>query len=513
MIGSNSQKEYGDYQTPAWFADKVCQYLADNLELNPSTIIEPTCGLGSFIQSCLTHFPQAEIKAIEINPEYISKAKTDINSPKVTFYTSDFFKFDFAKLRNRKSINKQTLIVGNPPWVTNSALSALGSNNTPEKSNIKKLKGLDAITGSANFDICEYMLLSLVNVFAHTNTTIAMLCKTSVARNVFQELKRKDIPLEFAKLLTFNGKDVFNIAADCGLLVIQLSVEDKHVDTCDVYELNSPDVVMHSFGFKQGNFFAKIDEQAPDFSGKSCLQWRQGVKHDCSKVMELKRTNGGLFNGLHEQIDIEPDYVYPLVKSSSVKQYIIDSSDKYVIVTQHKIGDDTKVIKRSAPKTWEYLTGHQEAFTKRKSVIYKKAPIFGMFGIGDYSFSKYKVGISGFYKNPRFALISADKPIMMDDTCYFLSFNGFEQAYVMMLLLNSDPVQQFIKSISFIDSKRPYTKKVLDRIDFRKCLQAISYAKLLQTEKELDLSAQLNETMYNDVSMNLSSTDNQMQLF
>jgi len=38
----------------------------------------------------------------------------------------------------------------NPPWVTNSQLSALNSNNLPAKSNFKQAKGIDAITGKQN---------------------------------------------------------------------------------------------------------------------------------------------------------------------------------------------------------------------------------------------------------------------------------------------------------------------------------------------------------------------------
>ena len=33
-----------------------------------------------------------------------------------------------------------------------------------------------------------------------------------------------------------------------------------------------------------------------DFNGISCFEWRQGVKHDCSKVMELTNTKNGYVN-------------------------------------------------------------------------------------------------------------------------------------------------------------------------------------------------------------------------
>lgn len=70
-----------------------------------------------------------------------------------------------------------------------------------------------------------------------------------------------------------------------------------------------------------------------------------------------------------------------------------------------------------------------------------------MFGVGDYSFSTYKVGISGFYKKPLFSLLynknELSHPIMLDDTSYFLSFDTYDEAYTCMLLLNSESVQNF----------------------------------------------------------------------
>mgnify|MGYP006991333775 CR=1 FL=1 len=36
------------------------------------------------------------------------------------------------------------LVIGNPPWVTNSALGALGGNNLPEKTNFQRLGGFAA---------------------------------------------------------------------------------------------------------------------------------------------------------------------------------------------------------------------------------------------------------------------------------------------------------------------------------------------------------------------------------
>ena len=65
----NGKREYGDYQTPVDFAEKVCNYLKEYRHIKPSAVIEPTCGLGSFLKSSLT-FDAEEYYGIEINQDY-----------------------------------------------------------------------------------------------------------------------------------------------------------------------------------------------------------------------------------------------------------------------------------------------------------------------------------------------------------------------------------------------------------------------------------------------------------
>lgn len=69
--------------------------------------------------------------------------------------------------------------------------------------------------------------------------------------------------------------------------------------------------------------------------------------------------------------------------------------------------------------------------------------------------------------------------------------------YVCMVLLNTHYVQDFLYSISFQDAKRPYTKKVLQRLDFKKVVESIPLYELEETEKNLKLKKYLNQNMYN----------------
>lgn len=495
MNGIKMKREFGDYQTPSEFTDIVCNYLKSYLKLNPDVIIEPTAGIGNFINSSLRIFKNIKLAyGIEINSDYCDICKENNSDNRVMIINDNFFTYDTKKLVK----SNELLIIGNPPWATNSDLDI----NLPPKLNFKGLQGTDAITGASNFDICEYIILKIIEEFKCTNATIAMLCKTSVARNILIEIKRSKAHTEYVKMIEFNANKVFGISVTACLLVIQLSPFEKSYSVCEVVDIEKPDVIKDIIKFKDGFLVSEMIE-VENFEGECELEWRQGVKHDCSKIMELKKiSNGTYINGNKEVIDLENKFIFPLMKSSFFKFPIIkDDFKKYVIVTQRKARQETKHIKYQAIKTWNYLCNNQDLFDKRKSSIYNGAPNFSMFGVGDYSYAPYKVGVSGFYKKALFCLVynknNIQHPVMGDDTSYFLAFNDKDEAYACMLLLNSKKVQDFLYSISFQDAKRPYTKKVLARISLTKCVNKISLEELIETEKELNLESVITDNMYN----------------
>ena len=492
----SGKREFGDYQTPQYFAIEIGKYLKEVRGINPSVIIEPTCGTGSFIKAA-TLFDAKTIAGIEINKEYCEICQNNNRDPRVVIKNADFFTIDMQKLiRDKENI----LVLGNPPWVTNSELSSLCSSNIPPKNNFKKLSGLEALTGSSNFDICEYIILSIATALQHASGTIAMLCKTTVARSVFKEMKRSGMSFSTFDILEFDANKVFGISAKACLLVVEFIKNADSPESFGVFSLDNPENEIDRIVYSAGSLYNQTKQRKYDFWGKSNFEWRQGVKHDCSKIMELSYDGESFTNGLGEFVEIEPDYVYPLIKSSMFKSAIITNSSKYVIVTQKKIKEDTTHIYDNAPRTWEYLQAHKKSFEKRKSSIYRNAPAFSVFGIGDYSYAQYKVGVSGFYKKPLFSLMCSEdnRPIMADDTSYFICLPSFDTAYTAMLILNSDLVQTFLCSIAFLDSKRPFTKKVLEKIDFHKVLNVIQPSDLRETEERLGLEHRVTEKMLDE---------------
>lgn len=505
--------EYGDYQTPDDFVKKVCKYLREEIEIKPRVIIEPTFGLGNFITGALEEFKELEkVYGVEINEDYYTftnqRVKENIKDSNIVveLYNENIFTFDFEKIKSNVETEEQLLIIGNPPWVTNSELTTIESMNLPVKENFKGLSGLDAITGKGNFDIAEYIILQLLNEFKdYKSCYVAMLCKNIVGRNIVRDLQRYNFNLSEIKMITFNALTTFGVNCEAGLLVMKIGGEKRLI--CDVYDFDNTKEKIRSFGWVDNNFISDIGNYTDSIDGKCQFEWRQGIKHDCSKVMELsiRQDDKTYINGYKQVIDVEDDYIYPLLKSSDIKQYIStqENTRKNLIVTQKRVGEETNSINNNSPKLWRYLEENSQYLDNRKSTIYKKAPRFAIFGVGDYSYRPYKVGISGFYKNPLFTLayndVEEEKSIMFDDTCYILGFEEYNDALITMLIMNSSIVQEFLKSIAFIDSKRPYTKEVLKRIDLVKATTKISYQELLETANRLGIPiSTLTQESYTD---------------
>jgi len=301
-----------------------------------------------------------------------------------------------------------------------------------------------------------------------TSNSVAMLCKTSVARKLLKFAQYKDLYFSDAKLHYIDSKNIFNVAVDACLFSFgALSRCTEY--SCRVFGTIDSNQVRNSFGYVNRKLVANIEsyKKTQYIEGQSQIQWRSGLKHDCSPVMELRISDGALKNGLQEEVQIEADYLFPLLKSSDLTKCPLPAGNKFVIVTQKKVGEDTLPLQASANKLWHYLSQHEGAFSARKSSIYRNKPPFSIFGVGPYSFSKWKVAISGLYKQSKFTVVgpSCDKPAMLDDTCYFLPFDTEDEAVRCQQYLNSKGVQEFLESIIFWDAKRPISAEILERID------------------------------------------------
>jgi hypothetical protein len=462
----STKKEFGDFQTPQRLAESVIG-LIDQLFGCPKIVIEPTAGLGAFLQASVDRWQdRASYEGYEINPEYCNQAQARLAGTGTKILQRDFFREDWAANLARFP-QSRLLVVGNPPWVTNSTLGQLGSSNLPLKSNFQGLRGFEARSGKSNFDIAEWILMRLIEVLP-TDGVLAMLCKTMTARRVLSHFWKSGAKSGETQLFRIDAKAHFGAAIDACLLVT--TGRPSAVKSATVYASMDLQSASSRIGFVDGNLVSDMDRyEAHQHLDGGCTTyaWRSGIKHDAADVMEFSCDGLRLINGFGEEVDIEDEYVFPLLKSSDVGNGRCKSR-KAVLVTQRHTGCDTAEIANRAPKTWAYLHRHASALDARRSSIYRNRPKFAVFGVGSYSFAPWKVACSGMYKTLSFLVVPpyGQRPVLLDDTCYSISFQLQQEAELIHSLLSSDAAKMFLSSLIFTDSKRPITLDVLKRLSF-----------------------------------------------
>jgi hypothetical protein len=449
--------EFGDFQTPLELATRIAALLGAQ---DYGRVLEPTCGRGAFLQA--VHGPDQERIGIEVQADHAGAAARF-----GTVLERDVFTVDLGDDLPWTSAGR-LLVVGNPPWVTSADLTRFGAATVPAKSNSRGLRGLEARTGSANFDVAEYIWIKLIRELAPQHPTIALLCKTQVARAVLDHCAALDLPIGGGRLYPLDSRRWFGAAVDAGLFVLDVRPGARDY-TCEIHDSLGSGSAGRRFGVVDGRLVSDVDGYAATRAADGCCPhvWRQGVKHDATQVMELADAGGTPRTKAGAVVDVEDEYLFPLLKSTDVFRDRTTAATKWMVVPQRTLA--SAVDPTRGPKLWAYLSAHASVLDGRRSSIYRNRPRFCVFGVGDYSFAPYKVAISGLHKTPEFRLVTplGGRPAVFDDTCYFLSFDELAPAAVVCAVLRSAPARTLIESLVFWDGKRPITKKLLQRIDVR----------------------------------------------
>jgi hypothetical protein len=379
-----------------------------------------------------------------------SLAALQRDDARITVRFGDAYESDFTQLAWTTA--GPLLIIGNPPWVTTAALGRLdGTAPQPVRSNPNRLRGLDARTGSANFDVAEFLLLKILGEFATADMTLAVLIKESVARKVVAAHVASGGALR-SEIVRIDARKWFGVAVDACCLI--MSPQGPPMSRVPIRESFS--------GAPVAWFDPTPLPAAPD----TTIVWRQGIKHDAAAVFELTNGDGGaLRNGFGDVVDVEPEYVYPFYKARAVQFGMTDRMA--LIVPQQRLNEPTAPLALRAPRLHAYFGRYRAQLDGRKSSIYRSAPPFSIFGIGAYSFAPWKVAVAGLYIDPNFAVLGPvdGRPVMLGDTSYFAGFENEALARQFAAHCASVRVRAQLEG-RIVRGKRPITKRVLMSIDW-----------------------------------------------
>ena len=210
---------FGDFQTPMDLARQIARFIKSS-DVLVSSVVEPTCGIGNFLMASAETFGRGvSYYGFDINAGYVEQAQrtlSNASNTRIHIECQDFYDKNWRGFLY--SLPDGALIIGNPPWVTNAALGAMGSSNLPQKSNFQGHSGLSAKTGKANFDISEWMLIKLLEGLSGRQATLAMLCKIATARRVLQYAWRNELDVADSSVHLVDAARYFGASVNACLL-------------------------------------------------------------------------------------------------------------------------------------------------------------------------------------------------------------------------------------------------------------------------------------------------------
>jgi len=443
---------HGDYQTPSPLAIEVAHLVRRRLPFEPELVVEPTCGEGSIAVAAAQAFPFARIAGYELDAGKVEHLQSSSLMPlNLTATVANFFEVDWS---TQLTVDR-CVVVGNPPWVAVSRLGELGSTNRPTVSLKLGHSGIENKLGASNFDIAEYMTLVLAACLAaKEHGAVALLLKATAVRRLAVQLQAvRPTDIYFFRI---DGRKHFNISVPCGLLYFDFRVSGAEPAYLE-YESFDAAAPSRQLVIRGRQLVAPAAGVEPFISGQ---KFRSGVKHDAAEVLELTRGEGAFVNKRGERVDLPAAAVFPLVKSAGLGQPPV----KALVVPPSGLANYAGAAQMPHEPLLHYLQQNKAVFERRKSSVYAKIGEFAVFGIGPYSFQPWKVAISAFSKTPTFYVVGPQcgRPVLFDDTVYFLAFDSREDAEKAFTKLMSTEAQAALTARIFKEDMRSVKAKVLN---------------------------------------------------
>lgn len=383
-------------------------------------------------------FPRASLYGCEIQTKHFLEARR--NLPLATLREANFFELD---LERHFPLQGKPLILANPPWVMADEIARGSFQNRPALYQATTAPpGLERILGSANFDIAEAVFFRCYAAYQHLEPVFAFLLKQTTARRILRYLWRHQLPGSRFQAIPINAKSIFKAQVEACVLMFEAVGHEHYAEAA-----GKKVAMVHGQMVEDYEAFLQYHH----LLGPKRTLWRSGVKHDAKTVF----VPSALPN-------IEEDRVFPHLSGRQLFHGLAPSS---IILSQLRLGEPPTTLK-SLPKTWDYFMEHLAVLQKRKSRVFRGSHPFPIFGVGDYTFKPWKVAVASLYSKFRPKLVGPvdGKPVIFDDTIYFVAFDEEGEAKRFLSQAQRPEVAALLASLVPCGSKRSFTAQVLNRV-------------------------------------------------
>lgn len=390
-------------------------------------------------------------------------------------------------------------IVGNPPWIKWDFLSK----EYREKLSVLYLdiyklfahKGMKASLGHAHDDISILFTYIAMDKYLRKHGSLTFVLKQTLYKSIAGEQFRKfsidkfnsQTPVKCVKVHDMLSLNPFGQGQETSVVTLEKNATtsypvpyvkwhkklrgrfnstDSNIHILENCALEYQDAYPDPMTKKITDPWIIIPkgENVPKISNKlNFYKARHGVVNDLNSLFLLdvieKTSNGVKVKNLGEKGKkkikvvnkiIETDLIYPLIKPKDTKKWGIDTY-QYMIVPHKKAGENNEsFLRKELSKSYSFLSAFTKELATRKSKWFYGGdkPFYSLFGIGEYTFEKYKVVWCCMSYKPDFSVVSkvkdeyiGIKTYIPDNTIGYLSVETADEAHYICSILNSNKVK------------------------------------------------------------------------
>ncbi|UPV75415.1 SAM-dependent methyltransferase [Halorussus limi] len=509
----------GEYHTPRGVAELAVDAL-DVADFEAATFLDPGCGSGVFPAVCIdrklsamndTHSPEevlenvtSTVVGIDLNPVAVTSTKlnyllsllpvlesADADAVELPVFLTDALgltRDDALSFGGERFDPTADYLVGNPPWIPWSRLSEAVKARWREG-----YDGLDLLPhggaasrlGHANDDVSLPFVWVCIRRYLTEGGGASFVLKRAVSKGPAGKLLRTltvgDRPLALTRVHDFNRLRPFGEQVGANAAIYALRADADHefpVETASwTAGEEEPDfstaASMRRTLDREETALVPVDadERASAWVredaeraalGECAHDIRHGVKDDAQDVFSISR---------EELAEMESAFVYPYIKSKHVVKYGLFGHELRLVPMRKANEDNEAELRNQYPETYDYLRSHREALEDRASSWLEKGPFYNVFGLGDYTWSEYKVVWCRLGFKPHFAVVSTvededlgEKLVVPGDHYMFVAAGSEREAHFLCALLNSAIYQRSLENVAS-EGKASLSKTVVSKLE------------------------------------------------
>nr|WP_240147589.1 N-6 DNA methylase [Halorussus sp. JP-T4] len=512
----------GEYYTPRGVAELAVDAL-DVADVRSAAFLDPGCGSGVFLAVCVDRkvaamredgATPAEIVetvtetafGVDLNPVAVKSAKlsyllallpvlddADVDAVELPVFLTDavgLTREDALRFRDEPFEPTVDYLVGNPPWIPWSRLSEelkAGWREADADLGLLPHDGAASRLGHANDDVSLPFVWRCIDRYLAPGGGASFVLKrdalTGPAGKLLRTLTVGDRPLAVEHVHDFGGLRPFGdqVGADAAVYAFRADADRSFPVDATAWTAGDGDrepdyatadavretLTAESTGFvpvdpdDETSAWIRADAERAAL-GECTHDIRHGVKDDANDVFGV---------GREQLADLEPDLVYPYLKSRHIVKYGLFGHDLRLVPLRKADEDNEEELRSRYPETYAYLRRHREALADRSSSWLDRGPFYNVFGLGEYTWSEYKVVWCRLGFKPHFAVVSTvddpdlgEKPVVPGDHCMFVGTDSEREAHFLCALLNSAVYQRSLRHVA-PEGKASLSKATVSNLD------------------------------------------------